>query len=233
MWQTGFLAPTSQLGRLLSNGKPDGEQFDFPDRGGIGLLPRYGVTFLADRIDNITYIMSDFANETITDFKLLAENDKFHRLTLLKHEMALDFLMAKTGGLCVTLNLTEDACLTMIPENADNTTSVIAALGKIRDAFGSSRSAGFSFGVWLTGKLGTWGAMMVQVLIPVTIVFGVALCFCTCALTCMKTLLHHWIDGIVGQRYRRYLRLNATDPSEGKESDLDPFPIPGWDPPFN
>ncbi|XP_029923405.1 uncharacterized protein LOC115370519 [Myripristis murdjan] len=80
------------------------------EKWGIGILPWYGVTFLADHIDNITYTMSAFANETIKGFEYLSANDKSHRMTLLKHEMALDFLMARTGGLCITLNLTGDAC---------------------------------------------------------------------------------------------------------------------------
>uniref|UniRef100_A0A3Q0R9E6 Uncharacterized protein n=1 Tax=Amphilophus citrinellus TaxID=61819 RepID=A0A3Q0R9E6_AMPCI len=36
------------------------------------------------------------------------------KLTLLKHDMALDYILAKQGGLCVTLNLTGDACYTLI-----------------------------------------------------------------------------------------------------------------------
>ncbi|CAK6977667.1 uncharacterized protein LOC115370519 [Scomber scombrus] len=67
------------------------------EKWGIGILPWYGVTFLADHIDNITYSMSTFANETIKGFDWLTDNDKSHRLILLKHEMALDFLMARTG----------------------------------------------------------------------------------------------------------------------------------------
>nr|XP_043893448.1 uncharacterized protein LOC122776789 [Solea senegalensis] len=119
------------------------------EKWGIGLLPWYGVTFLADHIDNITYSMSGFANETIKGFQYLAANDKSHRLTLLKHEMALDYILAKTGGLCLTLNLTGDSCVTIIPDNSDNITSVITALEKIRDSFGPSESAGFSFNRWL------------------------------------------------------------------------------------
>uniref|UniRef100_A0A7N9ANF9 Uncharacterized protein n=1 Tax=Mastacembelus armatus TaxID=205130 RepID=A0A7N9ANF9_9TELE len=106
------------------------------------------LTFLADHIDNITYSMSAFANETIKGFYLLQANDKSHRLTLLKHEMALDYLLAKTGGLCLTLNLTGDACVTLIPDNSDNMTNVIATLQRIRDAFGPSESsAAWGWGV--------------------------------------------------------------------------------------
>uniref|UniRef100_A0A3Q1JPP4 Uncharacterized protein n=1 Tax=Anabas testudineus TaxID=64144 RepID=A0A3Q1JPP4_ANATE len=156
------------------------------EKWGIGLFPWYGVTFLADHIDNITYSMSAFANETIKAFHYLAANDKSHRLTLLKHEMALDYLLAKTGGICLTLNLTGEACVTLIPDNSDNVTTVITALEKIRDAFGPSESAGFSFNKWLIDNFGPWGAGIVQLLIPVVVVFGLMICFCTCSLTCMR-----------------------------------------------
>ena len=38
------------------------------EKWGIGLFPWYGVTFLADHIDNITYTLQGFANETIRVF---------------------------------------------------------------------------------------------------------------------------------------------------------------------
>lgn len=114
----------------------------------------YGVTFLADHIDNITYTRSWFSNETIKSFRFLSDNDRSHRLALLKHEMALDYLMMKTGGLCVTLNLTGEACITLIPDNGDNVRSVVTALEKIRDTFGPSESAGYSFNKWLHDKFG-------------------------------------------------------------------------------
>uniref|UniRef100_A0AAQ6IQZ0 Uncharacterized protein n=1 Tax=Anabas testudineus TaxID=64144 RepID=A0AAQ6IQZ0_ANATE len=61
----------------------------------------------------------------IFTFHYLAANDKSHRLTLLKHEMALDYLLAKTGGICLTLNLTGEASstLTVIPTHLPLLTS--------------------------------------------------------------------------------------------------------------
>uniref|UniRef100_A0A8C2Z3D8 Uncharacterized protein n=1 Tax=Cyclopterus lumpus TaxID=8103 RepID=A0A8C2Z3D8_CYCLU len=87
-----------------------------------GLFPWYGVTFLADHIDNITYTFQGFANKTIRGFEYLSNTQRSHRLTLLKHDMALDYILAKQGGLCVTLNLTGEACYTLIPDNSDNMT---------------------------------------------------------------------------------------------------------------
>ncbi len=169
------------------------------EKWGTGLFLWYGVTFLADHIDNITYSMSAFANETIKGFQYFAANDKSHRLTLLKHEMAIDYILAKTGGLCMTLNLTGEACVTLIPDNADNMTNIITTLEKIRDAFGPSESAGFSFNKWLNDHFGPWASMIFHILIPVLIVFGITLCFCTCALTCMRALMYKWITGVVGE----------------------------------
>lgn len=47
-----------------------------------------------------------------------------HRLALLKHELTLYFL-AIEGVLYIALNLTGNACYTLIPDCADNMTNVI------------------------------------------------------------------------------------------------------------
>uniref|UniRef100_A0A671TM20 Uncharacterized protein n=1 Tax=Sparus aurata TaxID=8175 RepID=A0A671TM20_SPAAU len=191
------------------------------EKWGLGLLPWYGVTFLADHIDNITYSMSALANETIKGFKHLNANDKSHRLTLLKHEMALDYILAKTGGLCMTLNLTGEACVTLIPDNSENITSVFTALEKIHDAFGPSESAGFSFNKWLNNHLGPWGALIIHVLIPVLIVFGIGLCFCTCAVTCMRALIYRWISGVVGGEKTLYVKIPIHDTEQDVNSVME------------
>lgn len=79
------------------------------EKQGIGSFPWYGVVVLADHIDDITYTLQGFANET--------------RWTLLKHDMALDYILANQGGLCVALNLTRDVCYTLIPDSSGNIAS--------------------------------------------------------------------------------------------------------------
>uniref|UniRef100_A0A3P8TGV4 Uncharacterized protein n=1 Tax=Amphiprion percula TaxID=161767 RepID=A0A3P8TGV4_AMPPE len=80
---------------------------------------------LADHIDNITYTLQGFANETIRGFGYLSNTQRSHRLTLLKHDMALDYILARQGGLCVALNLTGDACYTLVPDTSDNITIIL------------------------------------------------------------------------------------------------------------
>ncbi len=129
------------------------------EKWGIGLFPWYGVTFLADHIDNIAYTLQGFENETTKGFEYLSITQRSHRLTLLKQDMALDYILTKQGGLCVALNLTGDACYTF-PDNSDNMSSVIDALKHIRDAFVSSEGAGWSANTWLNKKVGPMGTLL-------------------------------------------------------------------------
>ena len=162
------------------------------EKWGIGLFPWYGVTFLADHIDNITYTIQGFANETIKGFEYLSNTQKSHRLTLLKHDMALDYILAKQGGLCVSLNLTGDACYTLVPDNSDNLTSVIDALKVVRDAFGPSRDAGWSANNWLQEKFGPMGAVIVQVVVSIVLSLCTMFCFCSILLTFAKAMIIRW-----------------------------------------
>lgn len=49
------------------------------------------------------------------------------------------FWLNKVG--CVSLNLTDEACYTLIPDGSDSMTSVVDALKVIRDTFGPSPGA--------------------------------------------------------------------------------------------
>ncbi|XP_013885350.1 uncharacterized protein LOC106533545 [Austrofundulus limnaeus] len=186
------------------------------EKWGIGLFPHYGVTFLADHIDNLTYTLQAFANETIKGFQFLTDTQRSHRLTLLKHDMALDYILAKQGGLCVALNLTEDACYTLIPDSSDNLTSVIDALKVLRDAFGASEDSGWSAMAWLEGRFGSFGAMIVQGVVAVALALLVMVCCCTVMLTCAKALILKWVGVVVlgGQVQMPLLRGDVSDEEE-------------------
>ncbi|XP_036418907.1 uncharacterized protein LOC118802460 [Colossoma macropomum] len=187
------------------------------EKWGIGLFPWYGVTFLADHIDNITYTLQGFANETIRGFEYLSNTQKSHRLTLLKHDMALDYLLAKQGGLCVALNLTGDACYTLIPDSSDNMTSVIDALKHIRDAFGPSEGAGWSANAWLQEKLGPLGAVLVQIMVAVLISLSVMFCCCTLVLTFAKAMILRWVGVLMPGDQIQMPLLHRTDTDDDEE----------------
>ena len=52
-----------------------------------------------------------------------------------------------------------------------------------------------------------WPLGFIHVLIPVVIVFGIVLCFCTCALTCMQALIYRWISSVVGGEKTLYVKI--------------------------
>ncbi|XP_047435874.1 uncharacterized protein LOC125005021 [Mugil cephalus] len=187
------------------------------EKWGLGLFPWYGVTFLADHIDNITYTLQSFANETMVSFEYLTNTQKSHRLTLLKHDMALDYILAKQGGLCVALNLTGDACYTLIPDNSDNMTSVIDALRNIRDAFGPSKGAGWSANAWLQEKFGPMGAILAQISIAVVLSLCLMFCFCTLVLTFAKAMILKWVGVVMPGNQAQMPLLNKNDEGEYDE----------------
>lgn len=191
------------------------------EKWGIGLLPWYGVTFLADHIDNITYTLQAFANQTMNGFELLSNTQRSHRLTLLKHDMALDYILAKQGGLCVALNLTGDACYTLIPDNSDNMTNVIEALRNIRDAFGASKNAGWSANAWLQNKFGPMGAMLAQISIAVVISLCVMFCFCTLVLTFAKAMILRWVGVVMPGDHVQMSLLKGEYTENGKDEVKD------------
>lgn len=169
------------------------------------------MTFLADHIDNITYTLQGFANETIRGFQTLSNTQRSHRLTLLKHDMALDYILAKEGGLCITLNLTGDACYTLIPDSSDNMTSVIDALRNIRDAFGASEGAGRSATAWLQDRFGPVGAVLVQFFIAILISLCFMFCFCTLLLTFAKAMILRWVGVVMPSEQAQMPLLHVSD----------------------
>lgn len=189
------------------------------EKWGIGIFPWYGVTFLADHIDNITYTLQGFANETIKGFEYLSNTQRSHRLTLLKHDMALDYILAKQGGLCVALNLTGDACYTLVPDTSDNMTSVIDALKHIRDAFGASKDAGWSANAWLQEKLGPVGAVVVQILVAALLALCVMFCFCTLLLTFAKAMILRWVGVVMPGEQVQMPLLSGSDRDNDDEDE--------------
>ena len=146
---------------------------------------------------------------------------KSHRLTLLKHDMALDYLLAKQGGLCVALNLTGDACYTLIPDSTENMTSVIEALRRIRDAFGPSKGAGWSANAWLQSKFGTVGAAVVHILMAAFLSLCLMFCFCTLLLTFAKAMILRWV-GVVMPGENAQLSVLHRGTTEDEEVVMGP-----------
>lgn len=51
------------------------------------------------------------------------------------------------------------------------------------------------------------GAMLFQILVPVLIIPGLTICFCTMLLTCVRALLLHWVGGVKAE----YIKLPTVN----------------------
>jgi len=156
--------------------------------------PQLGTLTLSLHVDSLSYTMWGFANATTKGFSLIKDTLKSHRLTLLKHQLALDYLLAKTGGLCVTLNLTDGSCMTLIPDNTDNLTDVITALDYFRSALG--KKSGLLDAAdqdWLASIVGSWGTRILQVVLPVIVTLLMICLFAICFVSCIKAMINRCV----------------------------------------
>lgn len=157
-----------------------------------------------------------FANAIMKGFSLVKETLKSHRLTLLKHQQALDLLLAKTRGLCVTLNLTGGACMTLIPDTMDNLTDVISPLNHFKSALLPRSSHDDPSGDWLTSVFGSLGEGILQLLLPIirTILFLIIMCLMTCTKAMLRTFIATSLTGVIMQT-----DVNATGICENMEEN--------------
>lgn len=95
-----------------------------------GLFPWYGTVHNAYLIDNVSLELESFANYAIEGFHLLTDEMKSLKLVTLQNRAALDYLLAKDGGVCAVI---EKQCCTFIPDIKDNMTDVIQHMTVLKE----------------------------------------------------------------------------------------------------
>lgn len=87
-----------------------------------GIFPWYGTVHNAYLIDNVSLELESFANYAIEGFHLLTDEMKNLKLVALQNRAALDYVLAREGGVCA---INGEQCCTYIPDIQDNMTDVI------------------------------------------------------------------------------------------------------------
>lgn len=82
--------------------------------------------------------------------------------------------------------------------------------------------------------------MLFQILVPVLIIQGLTICFCTMLLTCVRTMPLCWVGGVMGEYIRRPSRDVDTvldtmkyDESCGLSPSMAQYWVSDWIPPYH
>uniref|UniRef100_A0A673CB79 Uncharacterized protein n=1 Tax=Sphaeramia orbicularis TaxID=375764 RepID=A0A673CB79_9TELE len=139
----------------------------------------------------------DVTKSVTEGFSAVSAEIKALRNVALQNRAALDYVLASSGGVC---HIIGQECCTFIPDVSGNLTYTITT------HFRASGNAGWSVVSWLHDTFGPWGALLFQILVPIFVMSAVLICFCTILLTCMKALIHNYVNQTVGQ----YAKLPQT-----------------------
>lgn len=125
-----------------------------------GFVPWYGSVHNAYLIDNISLELESFANYAIEGFHLLTDEMKNLKLVALQNRAALDYILAREGGVCAVIG---DQCCTYIPDIQNNMTDVIQHMKQLREEIEKSSTVcdGTDAFSWIKNALGGyfWGLL--------------------------------------------------------------------------
>lgn len=154
-----------------------------------GFFPWYGTVQNAHVIDNISMELESFANYVIEGFNLLTDQMKSLKLVALQNRAALDYLLAKDGGVCAVIG---DQCCTYIPDIDHNMTDVIEHMTRLRDEIENSSepSTDTDFFSWFGNALGKslWNllkdlgacfALIISAILLLYFFIRITICICT------------------------------------------------------
>lgn len=174
-------------------GQPRGIPNEFKARNEIlagleAMIPTIGVTKNLEWLNYIFYNQQRFINYTDDALKALGEQLSATSLMTLQNRQALDWLLAKEGGVCIMFG---EQCCTYIPNNTTPGGSFYLAMEKISNLRKETHAnAGFQLFLtdWFTTFFGAWGGWAMKMLINLGIVLVViALIFC-CVFPCLREM---------------------------------------------
>lgn len=143
-----------------------------------------GVIKNVEWINYVFYNQQGFINYTDDALKALGEQLSAASLMTLQNRQALDWLLAKEGGVCVMFG---EQCCTYIPNNTAPGGSFYLAMEKIGKLHMETHLQLFSTD-WFTNFFGAWGGWARKVLIKFGIVLIVlTLIFC-CVFPCAREM---------------------------------------------
>ena len=192
------------------------------------LVPAYGAIENAHDLDRIGYHLESLIQSTMKGFHDLTSEVKAIRTVALQNRAALDYLLAKQGGVCA---IVADTCCTYIPDASSNMSDVENQLGKLQKALEDEHATGADPFAWLTNIFGPIWARIVPYLIMATVIFVLLFCCCICGIPCLKALVNKMISTATVQMYsaQTMVLLKHEDVDSDEENEINEGPAHGLD----
>lgn len=163
------------------------------------MFPMYGTAYLGRRMNEVWWALENIT-DILTDITAqLRDNPEIRavRAMLTMHQMALDYLFASEGGLCVKFGI--DHCCTYIPDSTHNWTQIHDKVADLKQFLADNKDpAAFNFdlGNWFLS--GSWLQIIFKFLAPVLAILVLFCVFVTCCIPCLKAIMQKMIQSALG-----------------------------------
>ena len=174
------------------------------------------VHFSDQRVTNFTVDALQGINNQLSATSLMAEQNR----------MALDFLLAETGGTCALIGT---QCCTWIPKNTDNSTgSIVRALNGLRGLsieLATNSGVDNGFNGWMRRAFGEWKQAIISVLGALAAAVVVLLLIGCCCIPCIRYLIIRCLNSAMDARLvinseKMMIQFQTTPVSAGYEAAL-------------
>ena len=149
------------------------------------------VHFSVQRLTNFTRDAIEGIHGQLSATSLMAEQNR----------MALDFLLAETGGTCALIGA---QCCTWIPKHTDNSTgSIVRALNGLRGLsveLADHSGTDTSLNRWLRRAFGEWKQTIVTALLAFCAAFVVIMLVGCCCIPCIRILVLRCLESAIDAR---------------------------------
>ncbi|XP_062814267.1 endogenous retrovirus group FC1 Env polyprotein-like [Anolis carolinensis] len=193
---------------------PDNTYLSEGERFATILFPSLGVALNVKQLRRLSAQLEILANQTVIGMKALQTEIDSLAGVLMQHKMALDYLLAAEGGLCIWLNTT---CCHYVNESGlieSDVAKINTVVSTIRATYTPKGTGWFD---WLFSWLPNlnWLRDLVKVLFIILLIILLALLFLPCIMSCLRNMMARLITATFSQHREvqrvMYMQLNTME----------------------
>lgn len=177
-------------------------------------FPMYGVAEVGHHVNEIWFTLHNLTTAVLQLTEQLENDTELQAIKemVLQNRMALDLLLAASGGVCAVVG---DQCCTYIPDHSHNYTLIRQRLKALKAEIEKHQSNGifsnFDLSSWFLS--GGWFGIAKKVLIIIVVVMILFCLFTTCILPCVRACINRAINqSVTAAMLAQYDPLPHNDP---------------------